>query len=181
MNLSRKVRRYRRGYGLQPIYLEKFDEFAIRPVEGCHNLARARASDERGRPDEGSLSAPLRRHTPENDRVRAVRRLPLQGLRGKSYCSKICCMYTAKHAMLIRDKYPDVNVTVFYIDVRTPGKNFDEFYRRAVEEYGVHYIKGQVGKVMPQPNGQLMVQGVDLLDNKQIPDGSGHGRPRNAD
>ena len=73
--------------------------------------------------------------------------------RGKSYCSKICCMYTAKHAMLIRDKYPDVNVTVFYIDVRTPGKNFDEFYRRAVEEYGVNYIKGQVGKVAPLANG----------------------------
>ncbi len=88
--------------------------------------------------------------------------------RGKSYCSKICCMYTAKHAMLIRDKYPDVNVTVFYIDVRTPGKNFDEFYRRAVEDYGVNYIKGQVGKVAPQPDGSLLVQGVDLLDNKQI-------------
>ena len=88
--------------------------------------------------------------------------------RGKSYCSKICCMYTAKHAMLIRDKYPDVNVTVFYIDVRTPGKNFDEFYRRAVEEYGVNYVKGQVGKVIPQPNGKLLVQGSDLLDNKQI-------------
>ncbi len=88
--------------------------------------------------------------------------------RGKSYCSKICCMYTAKHAMLIRDKYPDVNVTVFYIDVRTPGKNFDEFYRRAVEEYGVNYIKGQVGKVAPQADGQLLVQGVDLIDNKQI-------------
>ena len=38
---------------------------------------------------------------------------------------------------------------MFYIDVRTPGKNFDEFYRRAVEEYGVHYIKGMVGKVVP--------------------------------
>lgn len=63
--------------------------------------------------------------------------------RGKPYCSKICCMYTAKHAMLIRDKYPDTNVTVFYIDVRTPGKNFDEFYRRAVEQYGVNYIKGR--------------------------------------
>ncbi len=88
--------------------------------------------------------------------------------RGKSYCSKICCMYTAKHAMLIRDKYPDVNVTVFYIDVRTPGKNFDEFYRRAVEQYGVNYIKGQVGKVIPQPDGKLLVQGVDLLDNRQI-------------
>ncbi|MBE6983565.1 MAG: CoB--CoM heterodisulfide reductase iron-sulfur subunit A family protein [Ruminococcaceae bacterium] len=88
--------------------------------------------------------------------------------RGKPYCSKICCMYTAKHAMLIRDKYPDVNVTVFYIDVRTPGKNFDEFYRRAVEEYGVNYIKGQVGKVLPQADGSLLVQGVDLLDQKQI-------------
>ena len=88
--------------------------------------------------------------------------------RGKPYCSKICCMYTAKHAMLIRDKYPDVNVTVFYIDVRTPGKNFDEFYRRAVEDYGVNYIMGQVGKVAPQSDGSLLVQGVDLLDNRQI-------------
>ena len=47
--------------------------------------------------------------------------------RDKSYCSKICCMYTAKHAMLVKDHHPDIDVTVFYIDVRTPGKNFDEF------------------------------------------------------
>lgn len=87
--------------------------------------------------------------------------------RGKSYCSKICCMYTAKHAMLCREKYPDTEVYVFYIDVRTPGKNFDEFYRRAVEEYGVHYIKGQVGKVVPQ-NGKLWVQASDLLENRQL-------------
>ena len=87
--------------------------------------------------------------------------------RGKSYCSKICCMYTAKHAMLIRDKYPDVQVNVFYIDVRTPGKNFDEFYRRAVEEYGVNYIKGQVGKVA-EVDGHLRVQAVDLIDNRRI-------------
>lgn len=82
--------------------------------------------------------------------------------RGKSYCSKICCMYTAKHAMLIKDKYPDTEVSVFYIDVRTPGKNFDEFQRRAVEEYGVNYIKGTVGKVIPYGD-KLMVQGADLL------------------
>ena len=88
--------------------------------------------------------------------------------RGKSYCSKICCMYTAKQAMLVRDHYPDVNVHVFYIDVRTPGKNFDEFYRRAVEEFSVDYIKGQVGKVSEAPNGRLLVQGSDLLDNRQI-------------
>ena len=69
--------------------------------------------------------------------------------------------------MLIRDKYPDTDVYVFYIDVRTPGKNFDEFYRRAVEEYGVHYIKGMVGKVTPEGK-KLHVQASDLLDNKQL-------------
>ena len=88
--------------------------------------------------------------------------------RGKTYCSKVCCMYTAKHAMLIRDKYPNMKVTVFYIDIRTPGKSFDEFYRRATEDFGVCYVKGQVGKVAQQPNGKLLVQGVDLLDNKQL-------------
>lgn len=88
--------------------------------------------------------------------------------RGKPYCSKICCMYTAKHAMLIREKYPDVNVHVFYIDVRTPGKNFDEFYRRAVEQYNVDYIKGMVGKVWENEEGRLTVQAVDLLSNRRI-------------
>ena len=58
--------------------------------------------------------------------------------------------------MLIREKYPDTEVHVFYIDVRTPGKNYDEFYRRAVEQYGVDYIKGMVGKVYNE-NGKLMV------------------------
>ncbi len=87
--------------------------------------------------------------------------------RGKPYCSKICCMYTAKHAMLIRDKYPDTNVHVFYIDVRTPGKNYDEFYRRAVEQYGVDYIKGMVGKVAKEGD-KLMVRGSDLINNQQV-------------
>ncbi len=64
---------------------------------------------------------------------------------------------------------PDVNVTVFYIDVRTPRKNFDEFYRRAVEDYGVNYIKGsgRQGHAAAERHSCL-VQGVDLLDNKQI-------------
>ena len=90
-----------------------------------------------------------------------------QSCRDKSYCSKVCCMYTAKHAILTKDHYPDTNIHVFYIDERTPGKNFDEFYRRAVEQYGVDYIKGQVGKVYEE-NGKLMVQGSDLLANEQI-------------
>lgn len=64
----------------------------------------------------------------------------------------------SKAAMLVKDHHPDIDVTVFYIDVRTPGKNFDEFYRRAVEQYGVHYIKGMVGKV-EQGQGCLKASG----------------------
>ena len=88
--------------------------------------------------------------------------------RGKSYCSKICCMYNAKHAMYIREKYPDVDVTVFYIDVRTPGKGFDEFQRRAVEEYGVHYVRGQVGKVVVDGDGKLTVFASDLNSGRKL-------------
>ena len=87
--------------------------------------------------------------------------------RGKTYCSKICCMYTAKHAMLVREKYPNTEVYVFYIDVRTPGKGFDEFQRRAVEEYNVHYIRGQVGKVL-EANGKLTVCASDLNSGKHL-------------
>ena len=88
--------------------------------------------------------------------------------KGNSYCSKVCCMYTAKQSILTRDHYPDTECYVFYIDVRTPGKQFDEFYRRAVEQYGIHYIKGMVGKVTPQANGKIDVQGSDLILNKQV-------------
>ena len=94
-------------------------------------------------------------------------RCDAENKKGKTYCSKICCMYTAKHAMLVREKYPDTEVYVFYIDVRTPGKNFDEFYRRAVEQYGVHYIKGMVGKVVEE-GGKLKVQASDLLSGEQL-------------
>ena len=87
--------------------------------------------------------------------------------KGKTYCSKICCMYTAKHAMLVREKYPDIEVFVFYIDVRAPGKNFDEFYRRTAEQYGVRFIKGMVGKVADE-NNRLRVQASDLLEDRQI-------------
>ena len=96
---------------------------------------------------------------------------PLRGTTAESsYCSKICCMYTAKHAMLIREKYPDTDVYVFYIDVRTPGKNFDEFYRRAVEEYGVNYIKGHGRQGYPAARWKASrVQASDLIDNKPDP------------
>ena len=155
--------------GFNPISMDKFDEFAYsQSKDVITSLELERLMNAAG-PTGGTLLRPSdgeHPHTIVFVQCVGSRCSACDG-KGKEYCSKICCMYTAKHAMLIRDKYPDTDVYVFYIDVRTPGKNFDEFYRRAVEEYGVHYIKGMVGKVSPE-GGVLKVQASDLIDNRQL-------------
>ena len=154
--------------GFNPISLEKFDEFAYsKSPDVVTSLEYERLMNAAG-PTGGTLLRPSDGTHPHTIVfVQCVGSRCDGGEKGKPYCSKICCMYTAKHAMLTREKYPDTEVYVFYIDVRTPGKNFDEFYRRAVEEYDVHYIKGMVGKVTPE-GGKLKVQASDLLGNRQM-------------
>lgn len=155
--------------GFNPISMDKFDEYAYsQSKDVITSLEFERLTNAAG-PTQGKLLRPSDGEHPHTIVfVQCVgSRCEACAEKGKEYCSKICCMYTAKHAMLTRDKYPDTDVYVFYIDVRTPGKNFDEFYRRAVEEYGVHYIKGMVGKVSPEGN-KLKVQASDLIAGKQL-------------
>ena len=153
--------------GFNPIKLDNFDEYAYsQSPDVITSLEFERLTNAAG-PTAGKLLRPSDgKHPHTIVFVQCVGSRDTSGC-GKPYCSKICCMYTTKHAMLTREKYPDTDVYVFYIDVRTPGKNFDEFYRRAVEEYGVHYIKGMVGKVAPEGD-KLMVQASDLIANEQL-------------
>ena len=153
--------------GFNPIKLDNYEEFAYAlSPDVVTSLEFERLMNAAG-PTGGTLLRPSDGTHPKTIVFVQCVGSRCDDSRGKSYCSKICCMYTAKHAMLCREKYPDTDVYVFYIDVRTPGKNFDEFYRRAVEEYGVHYVKGMVGKVVPQ-DGKLKVQASDLLGNRQL-------------
>ena len=156
--------------GFKPIDASAFDEYAYtQSKDVVTSLEFERLMNAAG-PTKGVLLRPSDlTHPKDIVFIQCVgSRCSKDASKGKEYCSKICCMYTAKHAMLVREKYPDVNVHVFYIDVRTPGKNFDEFYRRAVEQYDVDYIKGMVGKVTVEPNGKLHVQGSSLLSNDQL-------------
>ncbi|MDR3667542.1 MAG: 4Fe-4S dicluster domain-containing protein, partial [Ignavibacteriaceae bacterium] len=82
--------------------------------------------------------------------------------KGFSYCSKICCMYTAKHAMLYKHKVHDGEAYVFYMDIRSGGKNYEEFVRRAIEEDHVNYIRGRVSKIYEE-DGKLIVRGEDTI------------------
>ncbi len=83
------------------------------------------------------------------------------------YCSKICCMYTAKHAMLYKHQVPDGEAIVFYIDIRSDGKSYEEFVQRAQEKDKVIYIRGKVSKVF-KDGDELVVWGADTLTGKQV-------------
>ncbi|MFP4170635.1 MAG: FAD-dependent oxidoreductase [Methanomassiliicoccales archaeon] len=81
--------------------------------------------------------------------------------RGVPYCSAVCCAGAIKNALLIKERYPDVEVRVLYIDVRTHGKGWEEMYRRA-KEAGVRFIRGQPSMVTSS-SGRLMVSGENTL------------------
>lgn len=83
------------------------------------------------------------------------------------YCSKICCMYTAKHAMLYRHKVPGGQAYIFYIDIRAGGKGYEEFVQRAIKEDEVIYLRGRVSKVFKEGE-KIVVWGVDTLTGKKI-------------
>jgi heterodisulfide reductase subunit A len=87
---------------------------------------------------------------------------------GVSYCSRICCMYTAKHAMLYRHKVPDGRATVFYMDIRAAGKGYEEFVQRAMEEDRVNYVRGRVSQVIEKDDGRLRVLAVDTLSGRPM-------------
>jgi len=85
----------------------------------------------------------------------------------RPYCSKVCCMYTAKHTILLKEHEPDSKSYVFYIDIRAPGKGYEEFVRRAQEEYGATYIRGKVAKIYER-GGKLVLKAEDTLIGKQV-------------
>jgi len=86
---------------------------------------------------------------------------------GVPYCSRICCMYTAKHALLFKHKVPDGNAYVFYMDIRAAGKGYEEFVTRVMEEEHALYVRGRVSRVV-QDDGKLRVFGMDTLSGRPV-------------
>ena len=81
---------------------------------------------------------------------------------GVPYCSRVCCMYALKQALLLRHYIHDIEVALYYMDIRAFGKGYEQFYRRAVAE-GVNVIKGKVARVTQADNFDLILR-VELLD-----------------
>jgi heterodisulfide reductase subunit A len=152
------------GYELYPA--EKIPEYGYGSIRDVvDSLQFERILDVQG-PTKGEIKRPS-----DGKPVRRIVFIQCVGSRDVNhlpYCSKICCMYTAKHALLFLERVPGSEAYVFYIDVRTGGKGFEEFYKR-VQEEGAVYIKGRVSRIYRDGStGDLVVEGYDLLDNREL-------------
>ena len=80
---------------------------------------------------------------------------------GNPLCSKICCMYSVKQNQLIMGALPLADVTVYYIDIRSVGKGYDEFYQQA-KDMGANFVKGRVSGITETADGDLVLRYEDI-------------------
>ncbi len=83
---------------------------------------------------------------------------------GNPICSQICCMYSIKQAQLLMGALPMADVTIYYINIRSFGKGFEEFYDQA-KGMGVNFVKGKIGKITEKENGNLILRYEDINES----------------
>ncbi len=86
---------------------------------------------------------------------------------GNPLCSRFCCMYSIKQNQLLMGALPLADITVHYMDIRAPGKRYDEFYEQA-KAMGANYVKGRVADITEQPNGDLLLKYEDIENGGAI-------------
>lgn len=84
---------------------------------------------------------------------------------GNPICSQICCMYSIKQAQLLMGALPMADVTIYYINIRSFGKGFEEFYQQA-KGMGVNFVKGKIGRISEKENGNLILRYEDINTGK---------------
>jgi heterodisulfide reductase subunit A len=111
-------------------------------------------------PTAGNLVRPSDHRRPQ--RLAMINCVGSRDKRFNPWCSNFCCMYAIKNAVLLRQYYPDMDITIYYMDIRTPSKGYEEFYDRA-REMGVKFIQGRPGQITEDPETRnLKVHAEDL-------------------
>jgi heterodisulfide reductase subunit A len=87
---------------------------------------------------------------------------------GQPYCSSVCCMYTAKEAVIAHEHMHQIRPTIFSMDIRAYGKDFDKYIIRAQEEYGVRYIRSRISSVNEDPETKDLILKYETEDGKII-------------
>jgi heterodisulfide reductase subunit A len=122
------------------------------------NLELARMIDGFG-PTEGLIIRPSNRK--QAKKIVMIQCVGSRDRRWNPYCSSICCMISLKHAMLIKSAYPETDITICYIDIRTTGREHEYYYERA-REMGIKFVKGRPTEIMRDPEKNMLI--VDVED-----------------
>ena len=114
-------------------------------------------------PFQGNLLRPSDRKAPKKVAwIQCAGSRDMTGNDGNEYCSSVCCMYAIKEAVIAKEHHHEVEPTIFYMDIRAHGKDFDAYYERAKREYGVRFIRSMVSRVAERPKTKnLMIAYVD--------------------
>jgi heterodisulfide reductase subunit A len=141
--------------GVEPYDPTEMDEYGYTRFENVVTSLEFERLVNAGGPTKGELIRPTDRKRP-----RSIGFIQCVGSRsarkGHSYCSNVCCMNTVKSSLVLKEHYPDINVKVFYIDIRAFGKGFEDLYKRS-RQMGVHYIRGLPGTVEETEDRSLRV------------------------
>src|SRR4030042_1387967 len=84
---------------------------------------------------------------------------------GYPYCSRVCCMYATKEASIVKESNPEIGVTIYYMDIRAYGKDFQQYYNHA-KTLGVKYVRGRPSSVYENKNKSLIIRYKDTLTGK---------------
>ena len=87
--------------------------------------------------------------------------------RGRPYCSNICCMNTVKSTIVLKEHYPDMEIKVFYIDIRAFGKGFEDLFQRS-KGMGVRYVRGLPGDIKQDPANQDLILTVENTATNEL-------------
>jgi len=141
--------------GWQPYDAKKIDNLGFGRVPNViTNMMMERLASPNG-PTRGKILRPADQKPPAS-----VAFVQCAGSRDENhlpYCSYICCMASLKQALYVREQYPDTEVTIFYIDIRSPGDRYEKFYQKVKADPKVTFVKGKVADVQEAGNGQVTV------------------------
>jgi heterodisulfide reductase subunit A len=144
--------------GFKPFDAGRIPEYGYGRFDNVLNTLEFERLINAAGPTQGELVRPSDFKVPKQ--VAFINCVGSRDLRYNPYCSNFCCMESIKNALLIKEHWPEVAVTIFYMDIRAFGKGFEELYRRSREE-GIRYIRGRPSRILQDPrssNLKVMVE-----------------------
>lgn len=134
------------GFGFDPFWAQKKGEYGFGRYENVLTSIQFERLLSTSSPTQG---LPIR--VSDGRRMERIAFIQCVGSRdpscGQDHCSTICCMYATKQAMIAKERAPDLEVTFFYMDIRPMGKDYERYYERAKNEYGIEYIRSAISTI----------------------------------